>query len=261
LRKKNQALQAERAELLRAHGYPENALEDIPICAACGDSGWCGTTMCNCLKALCTEEQIAELSSLLDLGEQSFSKFRFDFYDPPYRPRMERIFDICKDYAKNFGHTTVRNLFLCGGTGLGKTFLSACIARDVSTEGYSVVYDTAGSIFARFEEQKFSKDENDAREARSFTRKYLRCDLLILDDLGSELTTPFVQSALYQVVNTRMTERRHTVISSNLTMAEVRARYTPQIVSRLDGEYQILPFEGRDIRLIKNRIQKTTPYD
>jgi DNA replication protein DnaC len=134
---------------------------------------------------------------------------------------------------------------------LGKTFLSACIAREVSEGGFSVVYDTAGIIFSRFEEQKFSRDMQDVREAKDVTRKYLRCDLLILDDLGSELTTPFVQSALYQLVNTRLIEGRSTIVSSNFTMDDLRQRYTPQIISRLEGEYETLPFFGKDIRLLK----------
>ena len=257
IRRKNQALQAEQAQLLTGHGFPADALEDKPMCAKCGDSGWVGSDMCDCLKVLCAQEQIKELSQLLDLGEQSFDTFDLGFYSPEVWPawgrspreNMEKVLKICRDYAQNFGRYYFNNLFLSGSTGLGKTFLSACIARTVSENGFSVVYDTAGEVFARFEAQKFSRDEEDAREAREDTRRYLRCDLLILDDLGSELTTPFVQSALYQLVNSRLTAEKRTVISSNLTMDDVRGRYSPQIASRLEGEYRVLPFFGEDIRL------------
>ena len=257
IRRKNQALQAEQAQLLTGHGFPADALEDKPLCAKCGDSGWVGSDMCDCLKVLCAQEQIKELSQLLDLGEQSFDTFDLGFYSPEVWPawgrspreNMEKVLKICRDYAQNFGRYYFNNLFLSGSTGLGKTFLSACIARTVSENGFSVVYDTAGEVFARFEAQKFSRDEEDAREAREDTRRYLRCDLLILDDLGSELTTPFVQSALYQLVNSRLTAEKRTVISSNLTMDDVRGRYSPQIASRLEGEYRVLPFFGEDIRL------------
>ena len=257
IRRKNQALQAEQAQLLTGHGFPADALEDKPLCARCGDSGWVGSDMCDCLKVLCAQEQIKELSQLLDLGEQSFDTFDLGFYSPEVWPawgrspreNMEKVLKICRDYAQNFGRYYFNNLFLSGSTGLGKTFLSACIARTVSENGVSVVYDTAGEVFARFEAQKFSRDEEDAREARDDTRRYLRCDLLILDDLGSELTTPFVQSALYQLVNSRLTAEKRTVISSNLTMDDVRGRYSPQIASRLEGEYRVLPFFGEDIRL------------
>ena len=114
-----------------------------------------------------------------------------------------------------------------------------------------MVYDTAVNIFARFEEQKFARDRLEAGEAKDETRRYLGCDLLILDDLGSELTTPFVQSALYTLVNSRLTADRQTVISSNLSMDQIRQRYTPQIASRLEGEYRVLPFYGEDIRLLR----------
>ncbi|UQT49840.1 ATP-binding protein [Flavonifractor plautii] len=141
---------------------------------------------------------------------------------------MEFIFDVCSSYARKFGRFYFRNLFLTGAPGLGKTFLSACIARTVSESGFSVVYDTAVNIFTRFEEQKFARDRLEAGEAKDETRRYLGCDLLILDDLGSELSTPFVQSALYTLINTRLTADKRTVISSNLTMDQVRARYTPR---------------------------------
>ena len=259
IRDKNLDLQAEKARLLTDHGWPADALDDKPACPKCGDTGWVGAAMCSCLKELCAQEQIAELSKLLDLGEQSFDTFSLDLYSPlPWpgeelspRENMEFILEVCSNYARKFGKFYFRNLFLTGAPGLGKTFLSACIARTVSEKGFSVVYDTAVNIFARFEEQKFARDREEAGEARDDTRRYLGCDLLILDDLGSEMTTPFVQSALYTLVNSRLSADRRTVISSNLSMDQVRQRYTPQTASRLEGEYRVLPFYGEDIRLLR----------
>ena len=135
-----------------------------------------------------------------------------------------------------------------GGTGLGKTFLSGCIAREVSERGFSVVYDTAIHLFAAFEAKKFSRDIQEGQQARDDTRRYLRCDLLILDDLGSELTTPFVQSALYELINSRLLADRRTIISTNLSMEQIAGRYTPQISSRIDGLFRELTFYGDDIR-------------
>lgn len=253
----NLSLQAERTHLLLQNGWGADALDEQPACPKCNDTGWVGAQMCTCLKKLCGEEQIKELSKLLDLGEQSFETFSMDYYSPlPWpgealspRENMEFIFDLCSNYARKFGPFKLRNLFLSGAPGLGKTFLSACIARTVSENGFSVVYDTAVNVFARFEEQKFARDRLDAEEAKDETKRYLGCDLLILDDLGSELTTPFVQSALYTLINARLMSNKQTVISSNLTMTQVRQRYTPQISSRLEGEYRVLPFYGEDIRL------------
>ena len=263
VKERNLDIQRERAVLLGGLGLPEDALDRKPLCPHCNDSGWQGANMCACLKKLCAEEQIRELSKLLDLGEQSFDTFRLDYYsDAKYpgrgvspRENMELVYEVCLNYAQKFGRFAIKNLFLSGAPGLGKTFLSACIARTVSERGFSVVYDTAANIFAQFEAKKFQRDSADGQEARDETRRYLNCDLLILDDLGSELTTQFTQSALYELINTRMVGGKCTVISSNLSMEEAARRYSPQIASRLEGEYHSLHFFGDDIRLLKkNRM-------
>ncbi len=255
LKEENLALQRERGELLTALGYPADALEPTPACEACGDTGWRGSAMCECLKRYYIREQNVELSRMLDLGTQSFETFRFDYYSrvpdfeqniSPYQ-RMEKNFDACRDYAYEFSPKS-GNLLLSGDTGLGKTFLSASIARVVSEAGHSVVYDTAAHVFARFEAQKFSREEDDAEDD---VRRYLNCDLLIVDDLGTEMTTSFVQSALYQIVNSRLMDRRKTIISTNLNPDELGQRYGAAILSRLLGEYRILPFFGQDIRTLK----------
>lgn len=172
------------------------------------------------------KEQNKELSGLLDLWLAVLENFNFDYYssvpdeDLGVSPRthMERVYDICQDYAHEFSPKS-GNLLLTGGTGLGKTFLSASIARVVSASGHSVVYDTAGHIFARFEAQKFGRD--DGENADTAVSRALGCDLLILDDLGTELMTSFVHSAMYQIVNTRLITGKKTVISTNLSPDEL----------------------------------------
>ena len=251
LKEENLALQRERAELLVAHGYPADYLEDKPNCPLCGDTGYTRSGVCACLKQYYAREQLAELSRLLPLGEARFDTFRFDLYDSAEwegygispRANMERNFDVCRDFACQFSRGG-GDLLLSGGTGLGKTFLSACIARVVSESGFSVVYDTAISIFAKLENDKFRPDEETAAEVR----RCESCDLLILDDLGTEMTTSFVQSALYQLVNGRMIAGRSTIISTNLAPEELGQRYGAAILSRIEGGYEILPFFGEDIR-------------
>lgn len=256
IREKNLALQRERAELLGKLGYTETALDDVPACPLCGDTGWTGTEMCSCLKELCTQEQLKALTALLNLtDEQSFDRLRLDVYsDQPWeggrspRENMRRVAAVCEGYARQFPDYPLKNLLLSGGTGLGKTFLSGCIAREVSRRGCSVVYDTAINLFSAFETRKFSRDMEEERQARGDTRRYIGCDLLILDDLGSELTTPLVQSALYEVINSRLQAGRRTIISTNLSMEDIAVRYTPQIVSRIGGLYRELTFYGEDLR-------------
>ena len=222
LRDENLSLQRERAALLEVMGYPADYLEDKPACSLCGDTGYTRSGVCACLKQYYAREQLAELSRLLPLGEARFDTFRFDLYDSAVwdsygvspRANMERNFDVCRDFARQFSRGS-GSLLLSGGTGLGKTFLSACIAREVS--------------------------DADVRRCES-------CDLLILDDLGTEMTTAFVQSALYQIVNGRMLSGRSTIISTNLAPEELGHRYGAPILSRIEGAYQILPFFGEDIR-------------
>lgn len=259
VRGQNLALQAERAELLVANGYPMDYLDDKPFCNMCGDTGRVGSRMCVCFESLCALEQKRELSSTLDLENQSFDKFDFSWYSEEKMPALgisprENIslnYDICLEYARKFklyNSAIGRNLFLNGGTGLGKTFLSACIAGEVAEQGFSVVYDSAIKIMDCYEAVRFGKN---GEEGAAAVRRFEECDLLIIDDLGTEMVTAFLLSSLYSLINVRLVKNLHTVINSNLTMDEIRKRYTPQIVSRIEGEYTTLYFLGEDIRLLK----------
>ena len=211
--------------------------------------------MCRCLKLLCLQEQkkqIAELTS----GAERFSAFRLDYYsaqiDRNYgaSPRMimEKTLSACRQYADTFGKDS-GNLLFVGGTGLGKTFLSACIANEVTEKGYSVAYESAPRLFAKLEKDRFDSDE----ESRRQTEKFLSCDLLILDDLGTELAGGFVTAALYELLSSRLMANKSTIISTNLLSDEVAKRYSQQIASRLQGSFKGLTFVGEDIRVKKSR--------
>lgn len=250
----NLALQQERQELAALH-FEEGYLDDSPICGLCGGSGYIGTTMCECLRELCRQEQKKELS-LLASNDERFEKFRLDYYpdraDPKYgaspRTIMDRNFQICRKYAASFGPGN-GNLLFVGGTGLGKTFLSACIARSVADKGFSVAYESAPHLFSKLEKDRFNPDEQSHEEVA----RLASCDLLILDDLGTELPGNFVTAALYSLVNDRLLAGKAMVISTNLNVDEIVRRYSPQIGSRLQGSFQRLTFVGEDIRVLKNR--------
>ncbi|MCI6956734.1 MAG: ATP-binding protein [Candidatus Faecousia sp.] len=252
-REENLSLQREREELVRQY-FEEGYLDDSPICRLCGGTGYVGSTMCECLTELCRQEQKKEISILA--GKESFSQFRLDYYpdriDPMYgaspRTIMERNFQTCRKYAMYFGQNA-GNLLFVGGTGLGKTFLSACIARTVADRGYSVAYETAAHLFGNLEQARFNPTEESRREAG----KYTSCDLLILDDLGTEMPGQFVTAALYSLLNDRILAGKPMVISTNLNVEEMNRRYSPQIASRLHGGFTRLTFVGEDIRVLKNR--------
>ena len=254
VKEQNLSLQREREYLIREN-FEEGFLDESPICPHCSGLGYVGANMCECLRELCRQEQKKEIA-VLSGGKESFSQFRLDYYSDQYSPAirtspraiMERNFKICRSYAQNFA-MNAGNLLFNGGTGVGKTFLSACIARAVADKGFSVVYETSAHLFSKLEQARFNGSEENRREAEKFTA----CDLLIIDDLGTEMPGQFVTAALYSLVNDRLIEGKPMVISTNLNIDEIRRRYSPQIASRLEGSFQLLPFLGEDIRVLKNR--------
>ena len=253
VRERNLSLQLERRELVAAN-FEEGFLDDAPICDTCGGTGYIGSNMCECLAELCRQEQKKELT-FLSAGQERFDQFRLDYYPDRIDPKlgvnirtlMEKTYQTCRKYAFSFSEKS-GNLLFSGDTGLGKTFLSACIARTVADNGYSVVYESAGHLFSKLERAKFDPTEENRREAA----KYTLCDLLIVDDLGTEMGSQFVTSALYTLINDRLLERKPTIISTNLTVEDLTRRYSAQIVSRLRGSYTRVPFLGDDIRVKKN---------
>jgi DNA replication protein DnaC len=232
-------------------------LDEKVRCSFCQDRGFLSDgSPCRCLMSYYTREQNRRLSKLLDLGGQSFDTFSFDWYDTQVWPEygrspfenMEMIREICGNYAHTFSPKS-GNLLFSGAPGLGKTFLSACIAREVSDRGFSVVYDTAGHIFQQFESAKFGRENPYEEDPDREIDRYLKCDLLIMDDLGTEMLTSFVQSVVYRLVNDRLLAGKKTVLSTNLSCEDIGKRYGEAVRSRVEGEYQVLRFFGRDIRL------------
>ena len=253
VKQNNLLLQQERQQLVHLH-FEEGFLDDSPICDRCGGSGYVGATMCECLQELCRQEQKKELT-FLNVGRESFDQFRLDYYpdriDPKFgvnvRTVMEKTYQTCRRYAYGFTEKS-GNLLFSGDTGLGKTFLSACIARTVADRGFSVVYESAGHLFAKLERAKFSGDE----QAREEVKKYNECDLLIVDDLGTEMPGQFTTAALYALVNDRLLAGKAMIISTNLNTDDLSRRYSAQIASRLRGSFTRVAFLGDDIRVKKN---------
>ncbi|MBQ2597611.1 MAG: ATP-binding protein [Oscillospiraceae bacterium] len=261
LQEENLDLQMRKAELLHAQGFPIDYLDEIVSCKVCGDTGMVDGRLCACMERRYNRELTKELSVLLRSGDESFERFDLSLYpDTPEqesgvsaRSAMRIVFSACRGFADSFPDVpaNLRNLLLRGDSGLGKTYLSACIARSVAERGYSVCYDTASAALEAFEKQKFSRIPEEAEAAALRAERMLSCDLMILDDLGTEMATPAAASALYTLINTRLTRSLHTVISTNCSDDELRRRYSPQICSRLFGEFLELPFYGNDIRLMK----------
>lgn len=252
-REANLRLQQERKALIADH-FPEGWQEELPGCPHCADTGYVGSSMCPCLRELCAQEQKKALGSAFR-PEQRFETFRLDYYPDTVLPQvktspralMERNWMHCQEYARLFARGA-GNLLLSGATGLGKTHMALAIGAAVGEQGYGVCYETAISLFNKLERARFSHSEEAAAEAERLEK----CDLLILDDLGTEMPGQFVTAALYGLLNQRLLEGRAMVITTNLTVEETAKRYSPQIASRLYGEFSRLTFLGSDIRVLKN---------
>jgi DNA replication protein DnaC len=253
LKERNLDLQMRRAELLNEGGFGMDYLDDIYSCTLCKDTGLYKGGVCRCVDRLYNKELTKELGTLMQRGDESFASFDLNLYPEDCRDTMSTVYSLCKRFAENFSATSP-NLLLQGGPGLGKTFLSACIARVVAEKGFSVCYDSATAALDNFERARFSRDTEEGEAAAVRIRRMQDCDLMILDDLGTEMITPMSQSALYTLVNTRLVNGKKMIISTNYTDAELQKKYTPQIFSRISGEFTALPFVGKDIRQVKKGV-------
>lgn len=250
----NLALQAERDMLEKQHFAPD-WLKERTVCDICGGTGYLGSAMCDCLKKLCIIEQRKELDGIFS-GTESFETFSLSYYsDAPVknlpvseRAVMERVLKICREYARNFTMES-GNLLFNGGTGVGKTHLALAVGRAVGEQGYTVCYTSAMPMLTKLERARFNASAEAAAEAERFES----CDLLIIDDLGTELTGQFTNAALYALINTRLMERKPMLLTTNLNIDEVEKRYSPQLASRLFGDFHRLTFVGSDIRIQKTK--------
>ena len=253
IKERNLELNAKRRELTVALGYPEDYADVKYTCPKCQDSGYVDIKMCSCLKELLLIEGIKASGMGRLIEEQSFDNFDMSVYaDEASREHMEKLIERARRFAEGFD-TKYRgkSLLFIGKTGTGKTHISTSIARAVIGKGYSVIYDSVQNIINDFEDDKFRSGY--ARQ-EPISDKYLDCDLLIIDDLGTEFTTPFSVSCLYNIFTTRRNRGLSTIVSTNLSGEEITKKYDDRIYSRIVGsDYTVLSFVGNDYRLRKRR--------
>ena len=252
LKQKNQDLQELRGVLLEKYGYTRDYLDTKYQCTVCDDTGFDGLKMCRCMRQALTLAGI-ESSGIKGLYQyQRFENFDLSYYrtsEAAYQ-RMSGILAACRSYAENFADEGNENLLLVGGTGLGKTHLTTAMAYVIIDRGYDVVYDSAQNIFSAYEAKRFSRDMSVDCD------KYVNCDLLIMDDLGTEVANAFTVSCLYNIINTRLVSGKATIINTNCPLQEINKRYTDRIGSRIMGEYNIHQFLGNDVRMQKRMQRK-----
>ena len=245
---KNLALQQELAERLHALGEAADNFEPRPHCPRCGDTGYVGQRMCDCLDSLLREGACRELSALSRMTLTRFEDMDMSFYSdepagdvPTERARMAGVIGFCRDWAADFSADSP-SLLLRGPAGTGKTHVSLAMAREVAEKGFHVVYGSVQRLLHQMEKEHFGRDGGDSADRME------SCDLLILDDLGTEFASPFYTSSLYELINSRILSGAPTILSTNLNQKQLQERYGVQIASRIGGCFQPLLFVGSDIR-------------
>lgn len=249
LREENLELQRVRAELMEAAGYSADYTKPRYECDKCKDTGYVDLFPCECLITAFRRESYLSSGLGALLSDQNFDNFDISLYPESSRDVMQYNYNNIKLYAETFDSDTPnKNLLFCGGTGLGKTHLSTSVARTLIDRGFSVVYDTSINIMSVFERERFAKPGTEI-----VSERYFDCDLLIIDDLGSEVPNSFAHATLYNIINTRLNANKATLISTNLSEQKLRTVYDERIVSRLFGTYRVFMFRGDDIRLSKRK--------
>lgn len=248
LEKRNNGLIAEREKLLVANGYPADYTDVHYDCDKCGDTGFIETTMCECMKKALVKAGFESSGLGTLIGKQTFDNFEYGYYSEAAQPMMHSVVKELRRFSENFSSDTYENFIMLGTTGLGKTHLSTAVAEKVIERGYSVVYVSAVSMIRDFSNSIKRSNDGETVDVSS----YYDCDLLIIDDLGTEVPNRLTQSYFYEVINERINKHKCTIINTNLNPGELRDTYTDRVTSRILGEYTPLAFSGVDIRRQKS---------
>ena len=240
------ALAHERDAIIKKADIPDIEYD----CDICHDSSYVNGKLCECVKLLAKNIIFEQLSQEMPLTDCRFDNFNLNFYDEDDgntnpRKRMTAIFNLCRNYANTFSPENAQNLLFLGDAGLGKTHLTLAMVTEIISKDYDVIYGSAYNLLSAVENEHFSSNSNESYDAM------LACDLLVIDDLGTEFTSPYTLSVLYNIINSRILSKKPTVINTNLSLPEIEKRYTPRIASRLIGNYTAKKFFGKDIRQIK----------
>jgi DNA replication protein DnaC len=259
LKEKIAGLNARKIELLIREGLPTDYLQMHYQCNKCQDTGYIGKVKCNCFKQAIADLMYSDSNIRAILANENFSQFSFRFYSDDYvddslglspLSNMQKVVAGCKNFVRHFNKNH-DNLLLLGNTGVGKTFLANCIAKELLDHGYTVIYLTAFRLFDILEKHKFSKDEDSSLAASNQFDYILECDLLIIDDLGTELNNSFTNSQLYLIINERLLRQKSTIVSTNLSLPNINTTYGERIFSRIVSSYSVQRIIGEDIRLLK----------
>ena len=244
-------LSGRKAQLLEDAGLPADYLAPVYECPDCKDTGYIGGQKCHCFK----QSMISLLYEQCNIPEmlqtENFNNLSYEYYEGEDLARFKNAVNTCRNFVKNF-NSDYHNLFFYGTVGTGKSFLSGCVAKELIESGHSVIYFSATGLFDLLSKNSF--DYKNREELRETYADLYQCDLLIIDDLGTEFTNQFVTSQLFALLNERHMGKKATIISTNLSLEELRNRYSERIFSRITSHYEICKLSGQDIRMYKKRL-------
>ena len=245
------AIVSKKKDLLKAHGLPADYLDPIYTCPDCKDTGYIEGVKCHCFKQQIIELLYNQSNIKVLLNQDNFSNLSYDYYEGEDLARFQNAVAACKDFVANFDND-YSNLFFYGTVGTGKSFLSGCVAKDLLDSGHSVIYFSSIGLFDTM--AKYAFDSKSKVSLYNIHEDLYNCDLVIIDDLGTELTNSFVLSSLFSLLNERHLRRKSTIISTNLPLEELRDSYSDRIFSRITSQFKLLKLSGSDIRIIKKRM-------
>ncbi|MCM1191430.1 MAG: ATP-binding protein [Butyrivibrio sp.] len=247
-------------QLLTAAGFPDDYLDPVYLCPLCRDTGYILSEdglkqKCSCFRqreisVLYSQSHIQEM-----VAKENFSTLSTEYYQGEDLRHFEAAVDLCREFIKNF-RKDYRNILFYGTVGTGKSFLSGCIAKELMDTGCSVIYFSAAGLFDLF--ARYSFDYKEKAAFQDFCEDIYSCDLLIIDDLGTEITNAFIASQLFSCLNERRLRKKSVLISTNLSLEEIRDRYSDRIFSRITSSFALCKLTGRDIRIYKKRAQNTS---
>lgn len=259
LRERINELSMEKEQLLLAHGFPKDYLLPKYYCEKCKDTGYVGREKCQCFKQAIVDLLYNQSNIKKAIAVENFDTFRLDYYSKDYveettglspYDNIQRVLRECLGFVNHFDEEDyeVRNLLFYGNAGVGKTFMTNCIAHALLNTSHTVIYLTSFQLFDLLEKNKFKNNNEDNYEMVEQFNGIFQCNLLIIDDLGTELNNAFISSQLYLVINERHLSKKSTIISTNLSLEELNNRYSERIQSRITSNYKLLKIVGDDIR-------------
>lgn len=241
-----------KKELLAQFHFPEDYLEPVYTCPDCKDTGYIDGQKCHCLKREILRVMYRQSNIEEVLEEENFENLSYDYYSDNDLDQMRKIIEQCKNFTYDFDNK-YENILLCGNVGVGKTYLTNCMAKALLDSGHSVIYFTSFQLFDTLSKYVFRRDEDEYEEVVGIHRDIFDCDLLIIDDLGTETYSSFVNSQLFLILNERDMRKKSTIISTNLSLEKLYETYSERNLSRILGNYEFIEPKIADIRIKKKK--------